>query len=350
MYKGESMQRFQTALVVDDDHLEREYLSELLLRKGFVVKDAASVPNAAAVVRGMRFDCIFIDDRMTRHFGREVLAELRKSIPPGGNPDPLYFLLGDIRDPGAKTYREDGFVCFLEKPVDAAGLYETLDTLADPEKAEKFVEVAALTRNTEETEDRTLSGIGRIPGLNPETGIANCGSEENYLSALKIFYESIRTKADEIEHYFEEEDWKNYTIKVHALKSSARIIGALLLSGQAADLEEAGNRGNFVSIRENTGSLLQVYRGFEDALAPIFAAPADGAADERPEADAATIADAYHSIGEFADQMDYDLVEMVLKSMDEYRLGEEDRERFKRIRSALSAIDWDTIRNEVKNV
>ena len=56
-----------------------------------------------------------------------------------------------------------------------------------------------------------------------------------------MFAESAKEKAAEIERYFEAEDWENYTIKVHALKSSARLIGAMNLSDRAKDLEACGN-------------------------------------------------------------------------------------------------------------
>ena len=40
---------------------------------------------------------------------------------------------------------------------------------------------------------------------------------------------------------FFKEDWTNYTVEVHALKSSSKQIGAIALSDKAAALEKAGN-------------------------------------------------------------------------------------------------------------
>ena len=57
---------------------------------------------------------------------------------------------------------------------------------------------------------------------------------------LQQFYESITKKADEIERMLEEDDFENFTIKVHALKSSARLIGAEALSENARKLEDYG--------------------------------------------------------------------------------------------------------------
>ena len=51
----------------------------------------------------------------------------------------------------------------------------------------------------------------------------------------------IEKNADELEKLLQEGDYENYTIKVHALKSSARLIGAEELSETARKLEAYGN-------------------------------------------------------------------------------------------------------------
>ena len=48
-----------------------------------------------------------------------------------------------------------------------------------------------------------------------------------------------------------EDNYENYTIKVHALKSSARLIGAIGLSQKAEALEMAGKEGNIEYIRKH---------------------------------------------------------------------------------------------------
>ncbi|MBQ9631797.1 MAG: DegV family EDD domain-containing protein, partial [Lachnospiraceae bacterium] len=96
------------------------------------------------------------------------------------------------------------------------------------------------------TEMKKINGLpdwlSSSEALFAEDGVRYCGSPEDYLEALSIFNRTIEERADEIEQYFNEKDYKNYTIKVHALKSSARIIGAREISAMAAELEEAGNK------------------------------------------------------------------------------------------------------------
>lgn len=67
-------------------------------------------------------------------------------------------------------------------------------------------------------------------------------SEDLVDTTLRAFYEDIDHNAEEIERYLKEEDYENLTIRVHALKSSARLIGARALSEDARIIEEMGNR------------------------------------------------------------------------------------------------------------
>ncbi|MBQ4463885.1 MAG: hypothetical protein II915_05650, partial [Eubacterium sp.] len=64
----------------------------------------------------------------------------------------------------------------------------------------------------------------------------------------------------------------------------------------------------------------------------------------REEIDQAMLDDAYQSLQEFAQMEDYDLAEMVLGSLKEYRLPADDEIKIKEIEKKLYALDWDGIR------
>jgi len=176
-------------------------------------------------------------------------------------------------------------------------------------------------------------------------GVRSCGSVESYISILTGFRSTVTEKADEIQRYFDDGDWKNYTIKVHALKSSAAVIGAAELSEKARLLEAAGDEGNLNEIKEDTPALLSLLRSYRDILAPV-----SGQGEDLPEAPEEVIADAYYSLSEFAEAMDYETTRMVLDEMNGYRLRAEDRERFDRLRTRLSQLDWDGIKIILKEV
>ncbi|WP_197027967.1 Hpt domain-containing protein [Butyrivibrio sp. WCE2006] len=131
-----------------------------------------------------------------------------------------------------------------------------------------------------------------------------------------------------------------FIIKVHALKSSARIIGASKLSELSAKMEDVGKTGNVEEINENTGELLTLYRQYKEKLNKL----SEGESDRnREKCDEATIKEAYEALKESAPDMDYDSFEMVLLDIREYDCGEEHNDRFERLYRKMKDLDWDAI-------
>ena len=187
--------------------------------------------------------------------------------------------------------------------------------------------------------------IVKIPEIDSVSGIYNCGSKTEYLAVLKVFQQTCASKADEIEKYYNEGNIADYTIKVHALKSSARIIGAAEISKLAEDLENAGNSGNISLIDNNTEKLLLLYRRLGEDLSPL------NPQEEGSEPISTTeLKEAYRTIGEIAQTMDFDLMSDLLEDLHQYSLPPEDAERLKKIESLLMNLDWDEIIETVSNL
>ena len=96
-----------------------------------------------------------------------------------------------------------------------------------------------------------------IPGIDPKTAIKNCGSEEMFQTVIKAFHESIETDREQITGFYDAVDWKNYTVKVHALKSTALLVGAKELAEEERALEMAGKRNDTDYIKENTAKTME---------------------------------------------------------------------------------------------
>ena len=73
-------------------------------------------------------------------------------------------------------------------------------------------------------------------------------------------------KATIIQAAFDAEDWKNYQILVHALKSSSRTIGAVNLSEKAKKLELAAKDNNFDEIQAGHADLMATYQKIREEI------------------------------------------------------------------------------------
>ncbi len=77
-------------------------------------------------------------------------------------------------------------------------------------------------------------------GINTDAGIEYAaGMEEFYLEVVQTFADGYDDKTKEIRADYEEKNWENYRTRVHALKSTAKMIGATELSNAALEQEMA---------------------------------------------------------------------------------------------------------------
>ena len=182
-----------------------------------------------------------------------------------------------------------------------------------------------------------------IPDMDVSAAIKNSGSKEAFLSVLQIYYDSYEAKSGEIQGFYDSQDWENYTIKVHALKSSSRLVGALKLGDDAEALEMAGKKADLEFITAHHDSLMEEYKNIHDELAPML-----GASDDRPDIDPDMLADAYGGLLEFTEARDYELAKMVMDSVKEFKLPDADEERFTRLQTYLSQMDWDKMLEVLK--
>ena len=114
--------------------------------------------------------------------------------------------------------------------------------------------------------------------IDAEAAIANSGSEEAFRDVLKIFHDSIEDNHAALEGFYLSGDWKSYTIKIHALKSSARLIGALKLGDEAERLENAGKEDDTAYIKEHHSDVMRDYLCFKEELDPLYSGGSDGTA------------------------------------------------------------------------
>ena len=75
---------------------------------------------------------------------------------------------------------------------------------------------------------------------------------------------------DSIIKVFGEEDWTNYGIQIHSLKSSSLTVGAKRLSGLAKKLEEEINKGNIEYVKDNHEECMDMYRDTLEEIEEYF--------------------------------------------------------------------------------
>lgn len=166
------------------------------------------------------------------HFDRVVCVPTSSAVAVNVGHGTFGLIFHVLKD---ATDKDDRLFDFL--PAAMTAVRDAADEEAAEEEKAHEEEPAA----GPEAEPEAVEETGEECPLNRAEGLKNCGSAEGYEAALRLFAETAGGRADEIEGYLSDADWDNYTIKVHALKSSLRLIGAGALSDDAAHLEALGN-------------------------------------------------------------------------------------------------------------
>ena len=269
--------------------------------------------------------------------GVETVEKIRKTMP----DLPVYALTANS-SAGEEFYISKGFNGYLSKPIDSITLERTIMKHL-PDEIMMHADGTDITEENDSLPD-DMQWITEVENISVPDGIKNSGGAASFVSSLQIFADTFNGAAKVIEDAYNSDDIKLFTIKVHALKSSARIIGAVALSELAAKLEDAGGRGDRDLIDGNAGILLDEYRSLGSSLARINEKDAGNAIPEDE------LRDAYAALKDLIPQMDYDSVEMIIEQLEEYTLPEEDKDRIARLKGMLRAFDWDNMEELIKNV
>ncbi len=328
-------------LVIDDNPMNLIVFKSLLKQTKVRIDTANDGDEGIAFALKKKYDIIFFDHMMPGKDGIETLNELRSHKDNPNILTPSICLTANAVSGARETYIAAGFDDYLTKPIESAKLEEMIASLLPPEKIVSVSAVRAEETEKSDLDDVRLAPMKTIAEIDLEEGIKNSGSVDAYLPLLKIFYESIDDKADEIEGFYKERNIKDYTIKVHALKSSARLIGATLFAEIAQALETAGKDGNEAFIDEHTEPFMKSYRNFKELLKCMFTADADDA--DKPEADAEMMEGVYDEIRSSAECMDCDALEVIFGEMENYRIPDADRDLFAKMKAAARIFDYDAI-------
>ena len=334
-------------LVVDDNLTNRTVVGELLIQTLIRIDMAESGEACLEAVKEQAYDVILMDQMMPRLSGPQTLEKMRElgDQNRSGKARVVAFTADAIA--GAKErLLALGFDAYLSKPVTIHTLTQMLQTQLPPEKILKpgmdgYVE--ALEASQKHLKSKTQKSgeqmiLETLQGIDLAQALAICGTKDVLLAAVRDFYHTIQDQADLIEQYMETGDINNYTIKVHALKSAANFIGARKLSDDAAYLERMGNKKNTDEIREKTPALLALYRSYLEKLSAIDP-------DRSPEADAREeiteedLADAYSEIRMYAEDYDFDGIDAMMDTLAEYRIPQNQKERFQKIRTCVTNVD-----------
>ena len=320
-------------LVVDDTPLNLTVVKGLLKQTQIQIDTALNGLQTLELVTKKKYDMLFIDQRMPGMDGIETLHALQSLENNLSKDAPSIALTANAIAGARDMFINAGFDNYLSKPVDGTKLEHIIRQYLPPE----LIQITKKSGSAASTEEQSLPAV---EGIDLATALGNCGSREVLLDALKAFYVAIDGKAASIALFAEKKDYKNYTVLVHALKSSARLIGAMKLSDDARYLEERGDEEDEQEITAKTPALLELYHSYKEKLAAF--APLEEQVD-RPLISVEELSEALSALKEFVEAFDFDGADNIIQQLENYTMPDDFADTYHQLKEQMAAVDSNAI-------
>ena len=159
---------------------------------------------------------------------------------------------------------------------------------------------------------------------------------------LGDFYKLIDQKATKIEKCLADGLLRDYTIEVHALKNTARMIGALGLSEKFYELEQLGNANEQKVLENLTPDVLTWYRSYK----PVLEVYARLQEQEKQTVSKDVMIQTLKRLGEAMDCFDLDAADEAMREIESFVFPEAYTKQIE----SLSAYVADVAMEEVMNL
>ena len=262
-------------IVTDDNEMNRKVVSNLLSLFSVSPTICSSGAETINALRENKYDLLFLDHMMPGMDGIETLKKLKEENLVDGIC--VVALTANAVVGAKEQYLKEGFDGYLSKPINLDDLEgalrtylpeELLETVNVEDKPEESLEGESLEEGILEG-DESLKGLDylRLLGINVEEGINFSGGEEDfYLEIIDDYAKAAEDKCSNLDGFYKNEDWVNYKILVHSIKSSSKTVGVSYLFENARKLEEASAARDIDYVKENHDQLLKDYRELAEKI------------------------------------------------------------------------------------
>jgi len=334
-------------LVVDDNDMNLSVFINLLKETKLQIETANSGELAVEKCGGTKYDLIFMDHMMPGMDGVECFKKIRsdKSAP---NCDTGVIVLTANALKGAKEeYEAIGFADFLSKPIVA----DQLERMILKHLDESLIKAGGkIDAKEAEVEIPVLSGVDTA------YGIAHTGDLKSYLSLLGQVNTVGALELSELKKYLEmikanSEDFEAlhaFRIKIHSMKSTANIMGALKIYGIAATLEDLASKEKVVDILNLAPLFVEAWENLADEIKGSFE---DKSVDKK-QVDTEKIDEYLHVLETSIKAYNIKSADSVVEKLKSFEWDEERKELIQKLEVAVANLDADlvvAICKELKN-
>lgn len=249
-------------LIVDDNETNLLVFKNLMKQTLIKIDTALSGDECLRRCSREKYDIIFLDHMMPKKDGIETLHELSRLETSLNKETPVICLTANAVSGAREEYMREGFIDYLTKPIDPDKLEKMVQEYLPKEKIDE--KQAASSDSNEE--GGSINGHMLEGYIDIHTGLRHLGSTDTYITILRSFSDAVEKNIKEMEQYLEEENFEDYSILIHGIKSNCRTIGAGKLGEKAESLEHVSDSQDGPLLRDRHIEFVKEYRELKEVL------------------------------------------------------------------------------------
>ena len=318
-------------LLVDDNKMNLKVAIGLLAPLQMQIDTAENGKQALEMLEAKAYDLVFMDHMMPIMDGVEATRRIREKEEATGAHQTIIALTADAMSGAKEEFMAAGMDDFVAKPIEIKDICSKLRKYLPQEKIVTTEECLVVA---EETDD-----LPQIEGLDVEAGVHYSGSRAFFFHLLGDYYKLIDTKTKKIKQCLADGMIRDFTIEVHALKNTSRMIGAIELSERFEELETLGNANDGKALEEKVPEVLELYAGYKSVLSPY------GAVDEASlqEASKDELCRILTQMADAMDGFDLDGVDVAMAELEQYHMPEALSDDMDALRAAVADVAMEEV-------
>jgi len=225
-----------SVLVVEDNYINQEVIKSILEGFGISVSIASNGQEALIALQEIDYDLVFMDCQMPIMDGYSATRSIRLGGSGGGNREiPIIALTANAMPKDKVKCLDVGMTDYLTKPVSPDRIVQVLtkwlpkDLLNEAASSGDALHInPVLEVSPDEVFDYNM--------------LCECMQydKDKINSIIKIFLADMPKHINSLRSFIEEDEIQQATEQAHQMKGMAAMAGGVLLSRQAAEVEQAG--------------------------------------------------------------------------------------------------------------
>ena len=317
-------------LIVDDNELNLTVAKGLLEPLQMKIDKATSGRQAIEMIEKKHYDLIFMDHMMPEMDGIEATHIIR-SYHEGYDNVPIIALTANVVEEMRSMFLVEGMNDFVAKPIELNAIVAKLKQWLPASK------ICKIEGSKKQEDFAELAAKISIPELDVESALKLAGSEKLFWQILREYVKMIPRKVQLLQDQSKIQDWENYTIETHALKSTSKQIGALELSELAAKMEKAGKENDIAFILAHHKELIEKYQSYQSILGKYINVPQEE--HSKTHYNAEKIKNCLFDMQDAVDNLDIDAMNQVIEQLESMELLDKEKQYFLEMSEAVEEID-----------